>query len=84
VSFPIGWDALPDVTPRDFTIRTVAAVLAEHAPGPQEWAATMARPQPLPAELVEEGHGIPVPRVAAMHEGKRRKRAAQRRDDDGR
>ena len=34
-------------------------------------------PQELPAELVAHGHTIPVARVAAMHEGKRRKRAQQ-------
>jgi len=32
-------------------------------------------PQSLPGELVEEGHAIPVARVQAMHEGKRRKRS---------
>jgi hypothetical protein len=36
-------------------------------------------PQALPADLVEEGHAIPVPRVVAMHEGKRRARAARER-----
>jgi hypothetical protein len=34
----------------------------------------MPRPQQLSAELVEEGHDIPVARVQAMHEGKRRAR----------
>jgi hypothetical protein len=38
------------------------------------WAEAMPEPQTLPAELVEEGHTIPVARVAAMHEGKRRAR----------
>jgi bifunctional non-homologous end joining protein LigD len=33
--------------------------------------------QELPVDLVAEGHTIPIARVAAMHEGKRRKRAAQ-------
>ena len=32
--------------------------------------------QAIPDVLVEEGRSIPVPRVVAMHEGKRRKRAA--------
>ena len=36
----------------------------------------MASPQALPADLVAEGHEIPIARVVAMHEGKRRKRAA--------
>jgi hypothetical protein len=35
----------------------------------------MPEPQPLPADLVAEGHAIPVARVQAMHEGKRRARA---------
>ena len=34
----------------------------------------MPPPQTLPAELVAEGHEIPIARVAAMHEGKRRAR----------
>jgi hypothetical protein len=37
----------------------------------------MPAPQALPAELVAEGHTIPVARVAAMHEGRRRKRARE-------
>ena len=35
----------------------------------------MPAPQPLPADLIEEGHTIPIARVQAMHEGKRRARA---------
>ena len=35
----------------------------------------MPSPQRLPDELVEFGRTIPVARVAAMHEGKRRARA---------
>jgi hypothetical protein len=31
--------------------------------------------QHLAADLIAEGHAIPVARVQAMHEGKRRKRA---------
>jgi hypothetical protein len=31
--------------------------------------------QALPADLVAEGHTIPIARVQAMHEGKRRARA---------
>jgi hypothetical protein len=38
----------------------------------------MPAPQQLDADLVAEGHAIPVARVQAMHEGKRRARA--RRD----
>jgi DNA ligase D len=74
VSYPVGWDALDDVTPREFTIRNAVEKLG----GDDPWAAQLPSPQELPAELVEEGHAIPVPRVQAMHEGKRRARA--RRD----
>jgi hypothetical protein len=35
----------------------------------------MPAPQVLPADLVAEGRAIPVARVQAMHEGKRRARA---------
>jgi DNA ligase D len=71
VSFPVSWDALGDVTPADFTVRNAAALLAESDP----WASALPAPQKLPSSLVEEGHAIPVARVAAMHEGKRRARA---------
>jgi hypothetical protein len=37
--------------------------------------------QRLPADLVEEGRAIPIARVQAMHEGKRRKRAERQADD---
>jgi len=78
VSFPVTWDDLPDVTPADFTIHTAARRLD----GSDPWATAMPGPQPLDADLVEEGHAIPIPRVAAMHEGKRRKRARERRSSD--
>ena len=35
----------------------------------------MPGPQRLDAALIEEGHAIPIARVQAMHEGKRRARA---------
>lgn len=72
VSFPVAWADLDSVSPRDFTIHTAPGLLD----GADPWAAHMPEPQALPAELLEEGHAIPVARVAAMHEGKRRKRAA--------
>jgi DNA primase len=75
VSFPVAWDDLGDVTPRDFTMRTAPGLLGER----DLWAEHMPGPQSVPADLVDEGHGIPVPRVQAMHEGKRRARA--RRED---
>jgi hypothetical protein len=37
----------------------------------------MPEPQTLSTELIEEGHAIPVARVQAMHEGKRRAREAR-------
>ena len=45
------------------------------------WAEHMPEPQPLSAELVEEGAAIPVGRVQAMHEGKRRARVGASRPD---
>jgi DNA ligase D-like protein (predicted polymerase) len=74
VSFPVPWDELDGVTPGDFTVRNAARLLGERDP----WAGLMPAPQALPAELIEEGHTIPIARVQAMHEGKRRARA--RRD----
>ncbi|MBM0237036.1 non-homologous end-joining DNA ligase [Micromonospora sp. ATA32] len=71
VSFPVGWDDLGSVTPADFTVRTVPALVADRDP----WAEAMPVPQRLPADLVDQGRSIPVARVQAMHEGKRRARA---------
>ena len=68
VSFPVGWDDLDDVAPADFTVHTALRQLGDGDP----WAAQMPGPQRLSAELIEEGHAIPVARVQAMHEGKRR------------
>ena len=73
VSFPVAWSDLDDVTPADFTIRTAPGLLGSSDP----WADAMPAPQALPADLVAEGHTIPVARVQAMHEGKRRARAAR-------
>jgi bifunctional non-homologous end joining protein LigD len=75
VSFPVSWDELADVRPGDFTIKTATGLLA----GRDTWANSLPRPQRLPGDLVAEGHAIPIARVAAMHEGKRRARA--RRDE---
>ncbi|MEU7897613.1 non-homologous end-joining DNA ligase [Nonomuraea sp. NPDC049152] len=71
VSFPVAWADLDRVTPADFTVRTAAELAGDGDP----WAELMPEPQRLPADLVEEGHTIPVARVQAMHEGKRRARA---------
>jgi DNA ligase D-like protein (predicted polymerase) len=71
VSFPVAWDQLDQVTTGDFTVRTALAALGEKDP----WAGQMPAPQRLSPALVEEGRAIPVARVQAMHEGKRRARA---------
>ncbi|MEU4780916.1 non-homologous end-joining DNA ligase [Micromonospora sp. NPDC023633] len=76
VSFPVDWADLGDVTPADFTIRTAPALVAER----DLWAERLPAPQRLPADLVAEGHTIPVARVQAMHEGKRRARARRAAD----
>ena len=74
VSFPVAWDDLDDVAPGDFTLHTALRHLGDGDP----WAAQMPGPQTVSADLIDEGHAIPVARVQAMHEGKRRARA--RRD----
>lgn len=71
VSFPIAWDDIEDVAPADFTLRNALGQLGKRDP----WAEAMAEAQSLPAALVEEGDAIPVARVQAMHEGKRRARS---------
>ena len=70
VSFPVPWEDLDDITPADFTVHTVPGLMAGRA----AWAGQLPAPQPLSDELVAEGRAIPVARVQAMHEGKRRKR----------
>jgi bifunctional non-homologous end joining protein LigD len=77
VSFPLAWDELDAIAPRDFTVHTAPQLIADGDP----WARLMPEPQQLSIDLVEEGRGIPIARVQAMHEGKRRARA--RREADG-
>jgi bifunctional non-homologous end joining protein LigD len=74
VSFPVAWRDLDRVAPADFTVHTAMRLIGEGDP----WAELMPAPQRLSPELIEEGRAIPVARVQAMHEGKRRARA--RRD----
>jgi DNA ligase D-like protein (predicted polymerase) len=76
VSCPCDWDSLDDVVPSEITVATPDRFLS----GPS-WEERLGEARAIPADLIEEGHTIPVARVAAMHEGKRRKRAAAR--DDG-
>jgi len=71
VSFPVAWDELDQISPADFNVHTALERLGDRDP----WADQMPAPQSLPSDLVEDGHTIPVARVQAMHEGKRRKRA---------
>ncbi|HEX6499977.1 MAG TPA: ATP-dependent DNA ligase, partial [Micromonosporaceae bacterium] len=71
VSFPVPWDDLDRVTPREFTLRTVVPLIADRDP----WTDAMPAPQTISADLIDEGRAIPVPRVQAMHEGRRRARA---------
>jgi hypothetical protein len=71
VSCPVAWDDLDGVRPGDVTVTNAVDRLGSADP----WAALLPEPQELPAELIAEGHTIPVARVQAMHEGKRRARA---------
>lgn len=71
VSFPLAWPELTEVHPSDFTVHTALERIGDRDP----WAEAMPAPQRLPADLIAHGHTIPVARVAAMHEGKRRAKA---------
>ncbi|MDT5150198.1 MAG: hypothetical protein QOI01_1931 [Mycobacterium sp.] len=71
VSFPLDWSDLDRVTPGDFTVHTALDAIVER----DSWTESMPAPQRLPIDLIEQGRTIPVARVAAMHEGKRRARA---------
>ena len=74
VSFPVPWEDLGGVVPADFTVHNAAGLLD----GSDPWTDQMPQAQPLDADLVAEGHTVPLARVQAMHEGKRRARS--RRD----
>ena len=73
VSFPVDWEQLDDISPGDFTVHTAA----RHLGSVDRWAARMPAPYRLSTELVTEGRAIPVARVQAMHEGRRRARRAR-------
>ena len=77
VSFPVTWAELDQVRPGDFTVHTAARLIS----GGPAWAGQMPAAQPLPPNLIEEGRAIPVARVQAMHEGKRRARARRTQED---
>lgn len=78
VSFPLTWSELESIAPADFTVHTALDALA----GRPSWTESMPAPQRLPTDLIEHGRTIPVARVAAMHEGKRRKRARREASSD--
>jgi DNA ligase D-like protein (predicted polymerase) len=71
VSAPVAWADLPSVRPGDVTVRTAPELLGDGDP----WGELLPDPQEVPADLLAEGHTIPVARVQAMHEGRRRARA---------
>jgi DNA ligase D len=71
VSFPLDWSDLDNVNPAEFNVHTAIDALGDRDP----WAEKMGEPQRLPDDLIEHGRTIPLARVAAMHEGKRRARA---------
>jgi bifunctional non-homologous end joining protein LigD len=79
VSYPLTWDELDGVSPGDFTLHTAAELLS----GRDRWAELMPEPQVLSTELIEEGRLIPIARVQAMHEGKRRIRASRAARETG-
>lgn len=78
VSAPVAWGDLAAVQPGAVTVTTARELIGDADP----WAGLLPEPQELPAELVAEGRTIPVARVAAMHEGKRRKKAREAADGD--
>jgi DNA ligase D-like protein (predicted polymerase) len=75
VSFPVRWADLDAVAPADFTVHTALRLLGGRNP----WAELLPPPQRLGTDLVEEGRTIPIARVQAMHEGKRRARERETR-----
>jgi bifunctional non-homologous end joining protein LigD len=75
VSFPVAWDDIDRVSPADFNIHTAAQLVTER----DLWSDQMPAPQTLGSDLIDEGRALPVGRVEAMHEGKRRARARQGR-----
>jgi DNA ligase D len=76
VSFPLEWSQIDGIDPRDFTVGTAVEALRARP----DWAALLPQPQRLDTGLVEEGRTIPIARVQAMHEGKRRARARRAED----
>jgi bifunctional non-homologous end joining protein LigD len=78
VSFPVAWEDLDRVQPADFTVHSAPGLVAGRGP----WLGDLPEQQ-LSRELIEEGHKIPIARVHAMHEGKRRAQARRAAEADG-
>ena len=64
---------LDHVTPAEFTIHNAAQLACERP----SWNDLLPKSQRLPATLIDAGTAIPLGRVQAMHEGKRRARATR-------
>jgi bifunctional non-homologous end joining protein LigD len=79
VSYPLTWEEVDEVSPGDFTLHTAVELLS----GRDRWAELMPQPQVLSTDLIEEGRLIPIARVQAMHEGKRRIRANRAARESG-
>ena len=75
VSFPVAWSDLASVTPADFTLRTVPALVQDADP----WTALLPAAQSLPVELVEQGGTIPAARAQALHDDLRQHHRGERR-----
>jgi hypothetical protein len=66
----VAWEELDQVDPADFNLHTAVWLIGDSDP----WAERMPGPQHLNSDLIQEGRSIPIARVQAMHEGKRRAR----------
>ena len=69
VSFPVGWDELDSVMPAELNVHTAPGLLGAGDP----WAGALPVPQPISADLIEEGHAVPTgPVCRPCTQGKRR------------
>ena len=78
MSEPRGDRVLPVV----LSILIHAAIVGALVWGWWQYRAPTPPPQTLPRDLIEEGHTIPIARVVAMHEGKRRARSRRAASND--
>jgi len=70
VSFPVAWDELGSAVPAEFNLHTAPRLLEKRP----SWADLLPDAQAVDRALIEEGHAVPIARVQAMHEGRRRAR----------